>query len=134
MEHLLGEFGGLGLSSSANEWKPQPGPTTSSSSQGVYSQQQQRASEPISRLAVVNQQAQQQLPQPHQQQLQQQQPQHGPRSNTQDWQQQQQQQADSDLKANAVKEFVPGRGWSAQSSTSSVGSGSAGRGELLVFI
>jgi hypothetical protein len=127
MDHLSSDFGGLGLSSAADEWKPPPGAPTSSSSQGLYSQQQERAPGPVSRLTMLNKQ-------PHQQQ---QQPEQVQRSNSQDWQQLQQQQqlqlqhqADSDLNANAVKEFVPGRGWSAQSSTSSGGSVSAGIGEL----
>ena len=95
--YLSTEFGNLGLSSTAREWRP-PG-----------AQQQQR------------QQQQQQSRSYQQQQPPELRRQHQPQpntvpSNSNDWQQQHQQHGETELNYS-VKEFVPGHGWSTQRSS-----------------
>jgi len=104
--YLSSEFGNLGLSSAAREWRPIGPP---------QQQQQQQQQHP-----------QQQLQQQHQQQQPQRQMQvplnpiektrHALQSNSHDWQQ-------NELDLNyAVKEFVPGRGWTTKGPSGSIGS------------
>jgi len=91
--YLSTEFGNLGLSSTAREWRPSG------------SQQQQPRS--------FRQQQQPPPPEQQQRQQQQQRPLHNARSNQNDWQH----QPDESELNYSVKEFVPGHGWSTPGSS-----------------
>jgi len=96
--YLSNEFGNLGLSSTAREWRPT----------GAQRQQQQQQ-QPRS----YNRQQQQQPPLLEQQRHQQPPPPHAVQSNSNEWQHQ---HGDTELNYS-VKEFVPGHGWSTQGSS-----------------
>ena len=131
--YLSSDFGNLGLSSTAREWKPPGAPGQ---------QQQQQSLNPLQRqqLPLQGHQLHQQAPPPQQlhpqqqqqHQLLQPQPQrqrqpepleqsrHLLQSNSREWQ-----QNEPEL-AYSVKEFVPGHGWTTQQGPSSVGAGLIG--------
>ena len=131
--YLSSDFGNLGLSSTAREWKPPGAP-------GQQQQQQQQSLNPQQRqqLPLQGHQLHQQAPPPQQLHPQQQQqhqllqPQrqrqpepleqsrHLLQSNSREWQ-----QNEPEL-AYSVKEFVPGHGWTTQQGPSSVGAGLIG--------
>jgi len=103
MENLSSNFGSLNLSSRARDWSSSNNTTSSASSSGSNSQQQR-----------ANLQQQQQM--------------QAAAGGPQDWQ-----QLESELNAATAKEFVPGRGWSTQSSTSSVASNSQAKSYAEIF-
>mmetsp|Transcript_1498 Transcript_1498/g.3307 ORF Transcript_1498/g.3307 Transcript_1498/m.3307 type:complete len:580 (-) Transcript_1498:154-1893(-) len=96
--YLSNEFGNLGLSSTAREWRPPSG----------QQQQRQQQSHP-------NQQHYQSPPPVPEKRHPQQSSKYVVQSNSNEWQHQQQ-QGETELN-HFVKEFVPGRGWSTQGST-----------------
>jgi hypothetical protein len=126
--YLSSEFGNLGLSSRAREWKP-PGAPGQQQQQSLHPQQRQQ------QLQLQAHQLHQQAPPPQQlhpqqrQQLIQPQRQRQPepleqsrhilQNNSHDWQ-----QNEPEL-AYSVKEFVPGHGWTTQTQQ---GPSSAGAG------
>ena len=126
--YLSSDFGNLGLSSTAREWKPPGAP-------GQQQQQQQQSLNPQQRqqLPLQGHQLHQQAPPPQQQQQHQllqpqrqrqpeplEQSRHLLQSNSREWQ-----QNEPEL-AYSVKEFVPGHGWTTQQGPSSVGAGLIG--------
>jgi hypothetical protein len=133
--YLSSEFGNLGLSSTAREWKP-PGAPGQQQQQSLHPQQQQQQQPQLQLQAhQLHQQApppQQLHPQQRQHQQLQPQPQrqrqpepleqsrHILQSNSRDWQ-----QNEPEL-AYSVKEFVPGHGWTPQQGPSSAGAGLIG--------
>ena len=127
--YLSSDFGNLGLSSTAREWKPPGAP-------GQQQQQQQQQSlnpQQRQQLPLQGHQLHQQAPPPQQQQQHQllqpqrqrqpeplEQSRHLLQSNSREWQ-----QNEPEL-AYSVKEFVPGHGWTTQQGPSSVGAGLIG--------
>ena len=130
--YLSSEFGNLGLSSTAREWKP-PGAPGQQQQQSLNPQQRQQLplqghqlhqQAPPPQQLHPQQQQQHQLLQPQPQRQRQPEPleqsRHLLQSNSREWQ-----QNEPEL-AYSVKEFVPGHGWTTQQGPSAVGAGLIG--------